>query len=213
MKIQYNYSCFDSDYFQRLKTSIFVFIFNLFSVEFFISSKNRTEISTKPNWTFAGIHFSHLPPWAFFMPWKNKTRKRKEIERKAELIQHILRKGNYFFRSHVPSQLYIPSPVRFSSSKCNARWKSWQLECFWEPSPGSPPSRGFPSGSAFHFPVPANSFICKSSVWQTLCEKLTLAQNTKVRETQNASQTGCWVPAACTCMHLKMYRVRFNFPK
>jgi len=38
--------------------------------------------------------------------------------------------------------------------------------------------------SAFRFPVPAKSFICKSSVWQTLCEKLTLAQNTKVRGTR-----------------------------
>jgi len=71
-----------------------------FSVPFYLLQKphrtfHQTELQPFPHTFFTPTHRA-------LFPWKNKTRKQKEIERKAKLIQHILRKGNYFFLSHVP---------------------------------------------------------------------------------------------------------------
>jgi len=103
MKIQYNYSCFDSDYFQRLKTSIFVFIFNLFSVEFFISSKNRTEISTKPKWTFAGIHFHTFHHERFLCRGKTKHGSEKKLKGKRSSYSIYYAKEIIFFARMFPA--------------------------------------------------------------------------------------------------------------
>lgn len=116
--------------------------------------------------------------------------------------------------------------------KCKTRWKSWQLEwCHIAKVPWcrfSRPPR-LHQLSPKQLPNTSKSFICKSSVCQTLREKLMPATKKREEWTKDSKlsaeekkkrmgEKGCTrkevtTSRQCTCMHLKttMFRARFNF--
>lgn len=141
--------------------------------------------------------------------------------------------NTYSTHSHYAKEIiFSPSPWawddawHFSSCrlKCKTRWKSWQLEwCHVAKVPccrfTRPPR--LRQLSPKQLPNTSKSFICKSSVCQTLCEKLMPAtkkrkewtkdsplsveeekEKERLRERRGLREK-VTTSRICTCMHLK----------
>lgn len=125
-----------------------------------------------------------------------------------------------FFHPHLGHET-MPGIFLSCRLKCKTRWKSWQLEwCHVAKVPccrfTRPPR--LRQLSPKQLPNTSKSFICKSSVCQTLCEKLMPAtkkrkewtkdsplsvEEEKEKERERSLREKVTTSRICTCMHLK----------